>query len=148
MLKSARGPIVASISVASCLMLAKLMPAQPAPPQRQDNQQSQTQLTNKVSIIEEDGKRIIESNGIPDHVMGKFPNRHNPNTAREQNYHFQMPINPAKNDKPTPCEWGLFGVAINGVVFDPGTAEFFNGDRESGWRYEAIGSSIDLGLDA
>jgi hypothetical protein len=35
-------------------------------------------------------------------------------------------------------------VALNGVPFEPGTGEFWNGRRE--WNYEAIGT-INLGLD-
>jgi hypothetical protein len=38
-------------------------------------------------------------------------------------------------------------VAVNGVPFEPGTAEFWNFDRESGWKYEAMSGKIDLGLD-
>jgi hypothetical protein len=41
----------------------------------------------------------------------------------------------------------LFGVALNGVVFDPGTAEFWRDDPSLGWRMEAIGGPRDLGLD-
>ena len=39
----------------------------------------------------------------------------------------------------------LFGVAVNGVPFEAGTAEFWNGDRA--WNYEAKSGKIDLGLD-
>ena len=42
----------------------------------------------------------------------------------------------------------LFGVALNGVPFDPGAAEYWNRDRNSGWQYEALSGKIDLGLDA
>jgi hypothetical protein len=37
---------------------------------------------------------------------------------------------------------------VNGVLFDPGAAEFWDDDPESGWQYEAKGGAIDLGLDA
>ena len=40
-----------------------------------------------------------------------------------------------------------FGVALNGVPFDPGTAEYWQNDRRSGWRYEALSGKINLGLD-
>ena len=41
----------------------------------------------------------------------------------------------------------LFGVAVNGVVFDPGAAEWWRDDRTSGWQYEALGGGRNLGLD-
>jgi hypothetical protein len=37
-------------------------------------------------------------------------------------------------------------VALNGVVFDPGTAEIYqDGDRSSPWRYEALLSNTEMG---
>lgn len=41
----------------------------------------------------------------------------------------------------------LFGVAINGVVFDPGTAEWWNDDPKSGWHVDALGPTTKLGVD-
>ena len=40
-----------------------------------------------------------------------------------------------------------FGVAVNGVVFDPGAAEWFNRDPRSGWQYEPLAGKINLGVD-
>ena len=40
-----------------------------------------------------------------------------------------------------------FGVAVNGVLMDPGTAEFWNGDRRGDWNYEALGGAVPLGVD-
>src|SRR5882724_5262030 len=34
--------------------------------------------------------RIIQSNGIPNHTTGEFPNAGNPNTISEQSYVFRM----------------------------------------------------------
>jgi len=36
---------------------------------------------------------------------------------------------------------------VNGVPFEPGTAETWNNDPRSGWRYEAHTGFLDLGLD-
>ena len=41
-----------------------------------------------------------------------------------------------------------FGVGINGVLFEPGTAEFWMGDRHADWNYEALGGAVGLGLDS
>lgn len=95
----------------------------------------------------EDGMRIFESDGLPDHATGTFPNRRNPNTIREKRYLLRMPLQPMKAASPTPLGHSLFGVAINGVVFDPATAEFWNNDSASGWNEEALTGKTDLGLD-
>ena len=103
--------------------------------------------TNHVSITVTGGERLIEANGFPNHVPGQFPRQGNPNTIAAQNYHFHLPLSPQVADKPTAVRHLLFGVALNGVPFDPGTAEFYNNDPASGWNYEAKSPFINLGLD-
>ncbi len=49
---------------------------------------------NKVKIYEKDGFRVVESNGIPDHAIGTFPNPGNPNRISEQKYNYKIPLNP------------------------------------------------------
>src|SRR5438067_12834198 len=67
---------------------------------------------------------IVHSNGIPDHETGPFPNAHNRNTIREQNYTFRIPRHPRLSDKVTRTPMGPIGVAINGVPFyNPYTRE-------------------------
>lgn len=110
-------------------------------------------LKNAVTIEEKDGVRTIRSNGIPDHQPGQFPGRGNPNAISEQRYVFTMTMSPKVGDgAPTPHRGLLAGVAINGVVFDPGTAEHWNNDPRSGWRQEAISpltiAGGRMGLDA
>ena len=109
---------------------------------------AKSSLKNSVEITTADGYRTITSNGIPDHATGAFPNRNNPNTIAPQQYRFRVPLEPKAGDRPTPMRGSLFGVALNGVVFDPGTAEFWNNDRRAGWNYEALGGGMNLGLDA
>ncbi|WP_205470446.1 YHYH protein [Breoghania sp. L-A4] len=91
--------------------------------------------------------RVISANGLPDHKTGRFPNRNNPNSIRRQNYQFTVPARPRKSGRTTQLVRQPFGVALNGVLFDPGTAEFWNNDPRSGWNYEAIGGPLNLGLD-
>jgi hypothetical protein len=39
-----------------------------------------------------------------------------------------------------------WGIALNGVIFDPGTAEVYNdGDRSNPWHYEALMSNTEMG---
>ena len=102
---------------------------------------------NEVKITEEGEFRHIRSNGIPDHPTGRFPNRNNPNTIRAQANDFKVPLAPVKNAQPTPFHMQPFGVAVNGVVFDPFAAEWWKGDPNSGWQYEPQSGAIDLGLD-
>jgi len=102
---------------------------------------------NEVSITVENGIRTIKSNGIPDHTPGQFPNRGNPNTISPQQYSFRTTATPKAADKVTALRMQPFGVAVNGVVFDPGAAEWFNRDRNSGWQYEPLSGAVNLGVD-
>jgi hypothetical protein len=99
----------------------------------------------KIEVV--DGYRIITANGIPDHPTGAFPNRGNPNRIAEQQHRFRVPLKPTIS---TQRSRGVdFGVAVNGIPFDPGTAELWNNDFQ--WHYEALsgvfGKSNRLGVD-
>ncbi len=99
----------------------------------------------RVTIEVRGDYRYIVSNGIPDHEPGRFPNPGNPNTIAEQKYEFRVPLHPKESETSRRAGPILFGVALNGVPFDPGTAELWNGNFA--WRYEAINGGINLGLD-
>jgi len=92
----------------------------------------------RIQITEEGNQRLIEANGLPNHPTGRFPNPGNPNSIQPQNYLFRMPLQPTTNSFLTPVERQPVGVALNGVVFDPGTAEYWENDPASGWRKEGI----------
>lgn len=98
-----------------------------------------------VSIRIDGDVRIIESNGLPNHKAGQFPNRNNPNSIRPQQVRYTVPANPTVNRVPTQKFMQPFGVAVNGIVFDPGAAEFWRGNRE--WQYEPLAGVVNLGLD-
>lgn len=100
-----------------------------------------------VSITVRGGVRIIESNGLPGHPVGRFPNRGNPHAIEAQSYRFEVPARPATAHHDTALGMHPFGVAVNGVPFDPGAAEWFRGDRGSAWRYEALSGAVPLGVD-
>lgn len=99
------------------------------------------------SWIEGD-RRIIESNGIPEHAVGVFPNSGNPHRITAQQHRFRVPAEPTLASRITPLRMQSFGVAVNGVPFDPGAAEWFGGHRHSHWQYEALSGAVPLGIDA
>ncbi len=98
-----------------------------------------------AEIHVEGNTRIISSNRLPDHQIGRFPNRLNPNTVRAHQQSYRMPTQPVWRKTSIPLGRKPFGIALNGVLFDPGTAETFNGDRR--WSKEALSGLINLGLD-
>ncbi len=114
-----------------------IVPATEAPPGK-----------SEVSITLEGGQRIITANGLPDHSTGRFPNADNPNGVSAQRYRFTVPAKPVAAATPIPVVRQPFGIAVNGVLFDPGTAEMWHNDRDSGWHYDALGGAFSLGLDA
>jgi hypothetical protein len=109
----------------------------------------QTSLPKNEVKIEVKGEyRYISSNGIPDHKTGQFPGRGNPNAISAQKYNFRVPLKPQIAEKTTDLRMQDFGVAVNGVPFDPGTAEYWNNDRSSGWHWEGIINGVAyLGID-
>lgn len=100
----------------------------------------------EVNITLREGYRYVISNGLPDHDTGVFPNPGNPNTISVQNYEFRMPAEPLLADKTTPIGMFPFGVAVNGVPFDPSAAAW-SGGAHGAWRFEALSGAINLGLD-
>lgn len=110
---------------------------------------------NEVTVTIEGDRRCITSNGLPDHDTGQFPNRGNPHRISEQNVRLCVPLNPTKGDAPNRHR-GSVGVAINGVQFRPGTADYydptsprgFSRDSSSGWNLEGLGAREMLGMDA
>ena len=101
----------------------------------------------QVSITIEGQYRVVKANGVPNHEIGQFPGPGCPNAASAQNYSFRMPLHPKTNSTFIQLKQQAIGVAINGVPFDPGTAEYWKNDRTSGWHIEAIGGKRSLGLD-
>jgi hypothetical protein len=158
----AAGRQLASMTISFCLVLSLSAFARGHEGEHSDA--AQRAGNQRVKIFVDGDKRIIEANGLPDHKTGKFPNRGNPNPISEQRYRFEVPVQPKANSEPLPLRRALFGVAVNGVVFDPGTAEVWKpGDRivnrpgpgtrmEPGaersrvWNYEGMGR-MNLGID-
>lgn len=101
----------------------------------------------KVAISLEGNFRVIRANGLPNHETGAFPNSNNPNRIAPQDYTFRVPLKPQAASKVTPLFMQPFGIAVNGVVFDPFAAEWWNRDRNSGWQLEPMNMTGRLGAD-
>jgi hypothetical protein len=104
-------------------------------------------MAPQSAISIEGSKRIITGNGLPQHQVGQFPNRGNPHEITTQNKRYEVPLHPEIAAKPTALSRQPWGVAVNGVPFDPGTAEYYKRDRNSIWNYEALSGQVRLGLD-
>jgi len=127
----------------ACFTLAALVAAAPA-----------LAHDNHVQITVEGDRRCITSNGLPDHDTGNFPNRGNPHRIAEQDIRLCVPLNPVKGTMPNRSR-GSVGVAVNGVQFRPGTADYYDPssprghsrDPSSGWNLEGLGARDALGMD-
>ena len=139
---------IALLSAASVLLAQRPQPGgAPGIRSNRPGGDPNAKRANTVSITTEGNFRVIKSNGWPDHAPGEFPRRGNPNTASPQDYTFRIPLKPVVAAEPVRRGGWFFGVALNGVPFEAGTAETWNNDRTSGWRYEAHTGFLDLGLD-
>jgi hypothetical protein len=112
-----------------------------------------TPAKSKATIRKSSDEISIRSNGIPDHKVGPFPNPGNPNEISEQSQDVVIPGNPEPAPDITFIHDGrgvpqVFGITLDGVLIEPGTAEVWMGDRASGWNYEALGNAVPLGLDS
>ncbi len=101
-----------------------------------------------VTIGIEGDLRVVAGNGIPGHPVGQFPNRANPNAIQPQIYAYRMPANPELAATVTRLGMHNFGIAVNGVPFDPLAAEWYLGVRGSPWQYVVMSGALALGLDA
>ena len=89
--------------------------------------------------------RSITTNALPNHETGAFPTQGNPNTISAQSNSYQFPLNPTYTG--IAAETRSPGVGINGILFEPGTAERVT--CESGEEYRIVGlqDTVNLGMD-
>lgn len=108
-----------------------------------------TLARNKVKFTRRAGYLYVQSNGIPDHPTGQFPNSGNPNSIQAQKLLFKVPLSPRVVNRTGKWSPVIFGVAVNGIPLDPGTAETWDGNpRSKSWRYEALTGKLNLGCDS
>jgi len=92
-----------------------------------------------------DNKRIIETNALPNHATGTFPGGGNPNAISAQDNTHTFPLTPIYRGLAT--ETREPGIAINGVKFEPGTAERATCSSGEEYKVEAFQDVLNLGLD-
>jgi hypothetical protein len=96
---------------------------------------------NKTMVTIEGNKRIMITNGLPNHSTGRFPN-----AIAAQELKYSIPVNPVFTGK---AKWAREpGVALNGVKFEPETAEAFVCESGEHYLIEAFQSMVNLGLDS
>lgn len=110
---------------------------------------------NQVSIQETGGLICITSNGLPNHDTGTFPNSGNPHSISEQRLRYCVDASPTKGSRKTEITRGPVGIGLNGILFRPETADYYDPsarrghsrDPSSGWNLEGMGAADMLGMD-
>ena len=108
-----------------------------------------TTTINRVNItLDGKGKRVITSNSYPKHPTGEFPNPACPYGKGSEMFRFEMNAIP-KTQNPTGSiytRYHRFGVALNGVTFDPAGPAW---DGNNTWHVEVLSfiASRHLGID-
>lgn len=124
-----------------------------------NKQNAQVSLTSNAQWTCARGQRKLTANGVPDHVVGQFPNPANPNTISEQTVSFTATTSPIAYSGPGGrVKEPVMG--LNGVKFDPGTGGSCQDDitdpqqcplgpgKPGRWNIEALGQDIfDFGED-
>jgi hypothetical protein len=122
-----------------------------------DTTSTQYIASNQVNIVtsNENGTdiRVVTTNGYPKHSTGEFPSPACPyGVGSEETLTFKMPLvptlrTPASQSPASIYEnYHRFGVAINGVTFDPAGPAW---DENNTWHVEVLSfnAAIYLGID-
>lgn len=128
-------------AVAAALLIPGTADGHPEPHSQPDSSVS------TVTITTDGNSRLISADGLPNHATGRFPGPGNPNRISPQQHRFRIPLHPRRASQITPLRMQPFGIALNGIPFDPFAAEWWNGDPASGWQYEPMSGAVNLGLD-
>jgi hypothetical protein len=108
---------------------------------------------NSTTIMDLGATREVVTNSIPEHPVGLFPNTANPHCITVQMTVLQMTTNPTDAGSltallgATGIDWA-FGVALNGVEFDPVAAEpWAKNTANQNWSWVLEATANPLGLD-
>lgn len=104
-----------------------------------------TSVGFEISVSIDGDKRVMKTNGLPNHQTGTFPNEGNPNEISAQSLEYSFPMTPVLSGE---SRWAREpGVAVNGIKFEPETAERFVCESGEQYKIEAFQELVDLGLD-
>jgi hypothetical protein len=136
---SRRAFIGSSIATAGGILIANKLEAMPSFHHRHMHHKPM------VRIYTEGDFRIIETNGVPNHPTGKFPNEWVNLGIGNRVFRYSVPLNPviSQHSPQSLGAWRL-GIAVNGVPFDP------NGPAlVEGWAFEVASfrAAKYLGID-
>lgn len=98
-----------------------------------------------VEVVVDAISRKISTNSLPNTPTGDFPNAGNPNTISAQDLNYTYSTKPVFVGGATTVR--TTGVAVNGVKFEPGTAEAVACSSGEAFRVEALQDVYNLGLD-
>ena len=90
-------------------------------------------------------QRKISTNALPNHKTWNFPNSWNPNIISSQKISYSVPYSGEYVWNKTSAK--IPGIAVNGVKFEPETAEVVRCISGEEYRIEAIQEMVNLGLD-
>ena len=99
----------------------------------------------QVTVTVDGATRIIASNTLPNHETGDFPNSGNPNAISAQDKTWTLATEPTFTGQAQVVREP--GVALNGVKFEPGTAESVPCSTGESYRIEGLQDMFDLGMD-
>lgn len=107
-----------------------------------------------MTTNETDDSRTITTNSIPNHLVGQFPNRNNPNTISAISRTYTIDLTPKIANSPTALTRNgrpryVFGILFSGNELDPIAAEYFTGSsgRNFDWNESPLSNNVNLGTD-
>jgi len=118
--------------------------------------------TNAVCTEVDGAVRHWYANSLPDHVTGTFPGQGNPNAISAQEAYLTMCAYPLEAGQFTDllingfgsmggCPTYEFGIALNGLEWDPIAAEWFENPNTGAinydWNENPLSPNINLGTD-
>ena len=98
-----------------------------------------------TTVVVDSTVRTIVTNSLPNHETGNFPNSGNPNTITGQSNTWVFPASITYLGEPNPVR--QTGVGLNGVKFEPGTAEVAVCATGESHSIEGLQDVDDLGMD-
>ena len=98
-----------------------------------------------VTVTISGNTRTIVANALPNHPTGAFPNSGNPHSIEAQSRTYTFPASGSYTGN---AVWVREpGVGVNGVKFEPETAEVVSCSSGESYKIEAFQNEYDLGFD-